>query len=132
MFIRTFKVVPLSPRTGILQWVENTIPLGSYLVPAHLKYYPNDIKPGDGRKKILQEHARVDSTNESKNSLLLSLYKKVHPVFRYFFFENFSDPQQWFDKRLCYTRSVASSSIIGYVVGLGDRHAQNILIDKKV
>lgn len=36
----------------------------------------------------------------------------------------------WFVKRLNYTRSVATSSIVGYVVGLGDRHVQNILLDK--
>jgi len=28
-----------------------------------------------------------------------------------------------------YTRSVAVSSIVGYIVGLGDRHVQNILVD---
>lgn len=30
--IRTYKVVPLSPVTGILEWVENTTPLSDYLV----------------------------------------------------------------------------------------------------
>lgn len=27
--------------------------------------------------------------------------------------------------------SVATSSMVGYILGLGDRHLQNILIDKK-
>lgn len=55
--------------------------------------------------------------------------------------ENFPNPAEWFEKRLTYTRSVASNSIVGisavvrtsplgYIVGLGDRHSQNILIDK--
>lgn len=30
--IRTYKVVPLSPGAGLLQWVENTIPIGEYLI----------------------------------------------------------------------------------------------------
>jgi serine-protein kinase ATM len=30
--VRTYKVVPLSPRSGVLEWVQNTIPLGDYLV----------------------------------------------------------------------------------------------------
>ena len=51
------------------------------------------------------------------------------PVFRHFFFEKFPTPAVWFEKRLSYTRSAAASSIGGYVVGLGDRHLQNILID---
>ena len=37
----------------------------------------------------------------------------------------------WFLRRRCYTESVAVSSIVGYIVGLGDRHVQNLLIDCK-
>ena len=32
-------------------------------------------------------------------------------------------------RRLAYTRSVAVNSIIGYILGIGDRHAQNVLVD---
>lgn len=39
-------------------------------------------------------------------------------------------PQVWFEKRLAYTRSVAASSMVGYILGLGDRHLMNILIDE--
>lgn len=45
--IRTYKVIPLTPRDGLLEWVEQTIPLATYLLgsnravrvpdgPAHL------------------------------------------------------------------------------------------------
>jgi len=30
--IRTYKVIPLTPRDGLLEWVEQTIPLASYLL----------------------------------------------------------------------------------------------------
>jgi phosphatidylinositol kinase/protein kinase (PI-3 family) len=29
--IRTYKVIPLSPQTGLLEWIENTIPIGDFL-----------------------------------------------------------------------------------------------------
>lgn len=45
--------------------------------------------------------------------------------------ENFKTPSLWYEKRLNYTRSVATASIVGYIVGLGDRHVQNLLIDSK-
>lgn len=48
---------------------------------------------------------------------------------RRFFTEFFSSPSDWFERRLAYTRSVAASSIVGYVLGLGDRHPHNILIN---
>jgi ataxia telangiectasia mutated family protein len=31
--------------------------------------------------------------------------------------------------RLAYARSVATTSIVGHVLGLGDRHVSNILLD---
>lgn len=37
--------------------------------------------------------------------------KNFRPVFRYFCMERFLDPAVWMEKRLAYTRSVATSSI---------------------
>lgn len=34
-----------------------------------------------------------------------------------------------YQKRVAYARSVAASSMAGYVIGLGDRHCNNILVD---
>lgn len=54
-----------------------------------------------------------------------------HPVLRHFFTEKHRDPMAWFTMRLNYTRSVAVTSIIGWILGVGDRHCSNILIDQK-
>ncbi|OUM66587.1 hypothetical protein PIROE2DRAFT_6109 [Piromyces sp. E2] len=35
--IRTYHIIPLSPRSGIIEWVQNTIPFGTYLTEAHPK-----------------------------------------------------------------------------------------------
>ena len=59
-----------------------------------------------------------------------NITEEVKPVFRFFFYEQHKDPIGWFNMRLNYSRSAASSSIIGHVLGLGDRHVSNILIDK--
>lgn len=50
-------------------------------------------------------------------------------MFHKFFITNFSEPSSWFEARLRYTRSLAVMSMVGYVVGLGDRHGENILLD---
>lgn len=57
--------------------------------------------------------------------------RKFQPVMRYWFTENFTDPDDWFARRLAYTRSTAAISMLGHVLGLGDRHGQNILLDEK-
>lgn len=35
----------------------------------------------------------------------------------------------WFEAKKTYTKGVAASSIVGYILGLGDRHLNNILLD---
>lgn len=56
--IRTYVVVPLSQRSGILEWCENTMPLNEYLVGcgnkkgAHARYHPKDKPVADCRKKL--------------------------------------------------------------------------------
>ncbi|KAB7505469.1 Serine-protein kinase ATM [Armadillidium nasatum] len=81
--VKTYLVVPLSQKTGVIQWCDNTA-------------------------EILDKH---------------------HPVFRYFFYEQYPNPEKWFTHRRSYTCSVATTSIAGYILGLGDRHVQNLLID---
>ena len=75
------------------------------------------------------EHQRLGSTLQSKLDVYNEIQKQFKPVFRYFFFEKFKNPEMWFERRLAYARSVATTSIAGYVVGLGDRHVNNILVD---
>ncbi|KAH3729489.1 hypothetical protein DPMN_055461, partial [Dreissena polymorpha] len=131
--IRKYKVIPLSQRSGLLEWCEGTQPIGEYLIGsatsgsqgAHARYRPLDLQPMDCRK-----HMTTASTPEGKLKAYLQICAKFQPVFRHFFLENFPDPPVWFQRRLGYTRSVATNSIVGYILGLGDRHPQNILIDK--
>ena len=61
--------------------------------------------------------------------LFKNIRRKFRPVLRHFFTEYHKMPQSWFEMRLNYSRSVAVTSIIGHVLGLGDRHISNILLD---
>lgn len=36
----------------------------------------------------------------------------------------------WFDRRTNYTRSLAVMSMVGHVLGLGDRHPSNLMLDR--
>lgn len=54
---------------------------------------------------------------------------RYRPCFHRWFLETFADPTSWFEARTLFTRSAAVWSAVGHVVGLGDRHGENILID---
>jgi ataxia telangiectasia mutated family protein len=126
--IRTYKVLPLTQNAGIIEFVKNTIPLHEYSLPAHQRYFPKDYKPNRCRKEI--SDAQTKSLSQR-----LQAYRNVannfHPVLRFFLMEHFLNPDDWFARRLAYSRSTAAISILGYVLGLGDRHGHNILLDEQ-
>ena len=39
--------------------------------------------------------------------------------------------EAWLERRTAYMRSLATSSIAGYILGLGDRHPSNLLMDRR-
>ena len=124
--IRTYKVVPLLANAGIIEFVQGTMSLQDYLFPAHSKYFPKDFSKNRARTVI------SDASGKSASAKLAAYQQVVanfHPVMRFFFMEYFPDPDEWFYKRLSYTRSVAAMSMLGHVLGVGDRHTQNILLD---
>ena len=50
------------------------------------------------------------------------------PVFHEWFLDTFSTPQEWLVARNRYMSSLAVTSIIGNIIGLGDRHGDNLTI----
>ncbi|XP_052731781.1 serine/threonine-protein kinase ATM isoform X2 [Vigna angularis] len=126
--VRTYKVVPFTPSAGVLEWVNGTLPLGEYLIGsmrnggAHGRYGMGDWSFLKCREHMANERDKRKAFQEVCNNF--------RPVMHYFFLERFLQPAEWFEKRLAYSRSVAASSMVGYIVGLGDRHSMNILIDQ--
>ncbi|KAI6655925.1 Serine-protein kinase ATM [Oopsacas minuta] len=127
--IRTYKIVPLSQDSGLISFCEGTISLSEYLVQkngAHQRYYPNTPTSSDCEGLMY-------SARKHSNQHCLTSFRKVcqifHPVFRFFFFEMFTDSTTWFQRKMQYTRSVAVTSMAGYIFGVGDRHTENIRIN---
>ncbi|KAM3751704.1 hypothetical protein ACB098_04G130100 [Castanea mollissima] len=126
--VRTYKVVPFTPSAGVLEWVDGTLPLAEYLIGSTRNGGAHD-RYGLGDWSFLR--CREHMTNEKdKRKAFHAVSENFRPVMHYFFLERFLQPADWFEKRLAYTRSVAASSMVGYIVGLGDRHSNNILIDQ--
>ncbi|KAH9073154.1 hypothetical protein Ae201684P_014971 [Aphanomyces euteiches] len=124
--IKTYKVTPLDTVAGVLEWVDNTMPMGGYLngkpFDAHMRYHPHEWKHSQCRSHLQRA---VD-----KYRAYMEIQSNFSPVFHHFFLEKYPDPATWYSRREAYTRSVAVTSIVGHILGIGDRHSQNILIDE--
>lgn len=128
--VRTYKIVPLSQRSGVLEWCRNTRPIADILVGAnrqggvHAKYFPHQQSWAECRASYLDHVGR-----STAGANFASILANFSPAFRFFFLEKFSSPGEYYTARSAYTKSVAATSMVGYILGLGDRHINNILVD---
>ncbi len=51
------------------------------------------------------------------------------PRLHRWFLAGWGEPATWHAARLAFARTAAVWSMVGHVVGLGDRHGENILLD---
>ena len=79
------------------------------------------------RTKLRSVEAESD---EVKVKMLNEILQHNRPVLRLQFYDSHKQASKWFEMRLNYTRSVAVTSIVGHVLGIGDRHLSNTLLDK--
>lgn len=125
--IHRYNVIPLSPNSGILEWVPN-----SETLHAVIKSYR------DMRKVLLNVEQHIMS-KMSKDYPLLTLLQKVE-VFEHALavtpgedLKNVMvlrspNAEVWLNHRTSYIRSLAVMSMVGYVLGLGDRHPCNLMV----
>lgn len=142
--LRTFAVTCLSEDTGLLEWVPNTASMRSLIS----KSYNPQAPPTSSRRRgnrlanfgdpLLRENFESKcqemffKNGDLKRAAVLfeKLCLKPNPPLLYWWFvHNFRDPQSWYEARTRFILSVAAWSAVGHVIGLGDRHSENILID---
>lgn len=73
--------------------------------------------------------SRQDSLARKRQVFLEQLIPKHPPVLAEWFRQTFPDAHFWYQARNAYVRTCAVMSMVGYILGLGDRHGENILFD---
>lgn len=127
--IQPYPAIPLSQQSGLLGWVPNSDTMHNLI-------------------KDYREHRRILLNIEHRIMLQmapdydnLSLMQKVEvfsyamdnttgkDLYRVLWLKSKSS-EAWLERRTTFTRSLATMSMVGYILGLGDRHPSNLLIDK--
>lgn len=103
--MRTYRVVPLTPAAGLLEWVPNTSPIMDYLVGkppeykgAHSRFHPKEPLHAEIRDEFR------NTAPKDKLQCFQDIYKRFTPVFHNYFLENYQNPVEWFSRRLAYSR----------------------------
>ncbi|KAJ2748090.1 hypothetical protein GGI19_006264, partial [Coemansia pectinata] len=123
LHIRTYAVVPLNEECGLIQWVDNTAGLRQII----MKLY----KARGVQMSVPQIKALLDKKSPGPAVVFTESLLPLFPsVFHEWFLQSFPDPPRWLESRTNFTRSAAVMSMVGYILGLGDRHCENILLDE--
>ncbi|KAJ6637162.1 Serine/threonine-protein kinase ATR [Pseudolycoriella hygida] len=123
--IRTYAVIPMNEECGLIEFIPGLEAFRG-IISGILKR-KNMVMPNREKNAAICE--KRDSL-EKKRSVFLNILLPNHPpVFREWFVEKFTTPHNWYQARSSYIRTTAVMSIVGYILGLGDRHGENILFD---
>jgi serine/threonine-protein kinase ATR len=79
--------------------------------------------------EVKETHERLKAT---PTTWMREILKKFPPVFHRWFLNRWKDrPAAWHGARTAFAHTAAVWSMVGHVVGLGDRHGENILLDQE-
>ena len=123
--LRRYAVTALTDDCAIIEWVSNVLPLRRICEDV---YGIHGLGLRTSAIKALKEKA-----DKGQMTPLVMLRDHVQPRFppmlHIWFQTQFPDASEWYRARGRYIRSCAAWSMVGHIVGLGDRHGENLLMD---
>ncbi|KRZ50776.1 Serine/threonine-protein kinase SMG1 [Trichinella nativa] len=140
---RSYAVTPLGQRAGLIQWVDNFVPL-------FLLYRKWQLRQGGKNvtrpSELFYEKLHTLLSNEglpvkhmrNRSKCPLPILRKVldrlieetpRTILSDAFWIKHVTSESWWKAQVNFARSMAVVAIIGYVIGLGDRHLDNLLVN---
>lgn len=130
--LRTYAVVCLNEECGLIEWVPRTQCLRNCIVESQRSSGMAGKLPPFREVRAAIEQMQAE--HEKDVAAMAREYKdaiasQYRPTLHHWFVTQYPEPTAWFEARTAFTRSAAVWSSVGHVIGLGDRHGENILVD---
>ncbi|RDX49678.1 atypical/PIKK/FRAP protein kinase [Lentinus brumalis] len=129
LHIRSLPIIPLAPNAGLIGWVKDTDTLHVLV---------RDYR--EAKKVLLNIEYRLmlQMAPDYENLILLQKIEVFEyglenttgqDLYRVLWLKSLNSGH-WLDRRATYTRSLAVNSMVGHILGLGDRHPSNIMMER--
>lgn len=102
---------------GLIEWIDHTETLRSIATRLYKRM-----------SLEIDMHKVRAIMSSDKMQGYLKLCQQYPTILYEFFHSNFLHATEWINGRRAFSQTMAQMSILGYIVGLGDRHAENILL----
>ncbi|KAH9990569.1 FAT-domain-containing protein [Russula vinacea] len=130
LHIQPFPVIPLGPHAGLLGWVHDSDTLHVLV---------RDYR--ESRKVLLNIEYRLmlQMAPDYENLMLLQKIEVFEyalenttgqDLYRVLWLKSINS-EHWLERRATFTRSLAVNSMVGHILGLGDRHPSNLMLERK-
>lgn len=128
--IRRYSAIPLSHNVGIVGWVPHCDTLHQLIREYREK---RKIFLNVEQRLMLQMAPDYDHLTviQKVEAFRYGLDKTTgQDLFKVLWLKSLNS-EVWLERRTNYTRSLAVMSMVGYILGLGDRHPSNLMLDRK-
>ena len=128
--IKRYPILALSNNTGVIGWLSDCDTLSS-LIKEYREV--NKIPKNLENNMVISKHKCYESATMLTK---LSIFKEVIDStagldLNKILWKTSKNSEDWVDRRTNYSRSLSVVSMAGYILGLGDRHPSNIMMEEK-
>ena len=128
--IKRYPILALSNNTGVIGWLSDCDTLSS-LIKEYREV--NKIPKNLENNMVFSKHKCYESATMLTK---LSIFKEVIDStagldLNKILWKTSKNSEDWVDRRTNYSRSLSVVSMAGYILGLGDRHPSNIMMEQK-
>lgn len=128
--IQRYAISPLSHNCGLVGWVPQTDTLHSLIRDYRQS---KKIQLNLEHREMLKiapdyDHLSVMQKIEVFTDALKNTTGKGNDLYEILWLKS-TNSEEWLERRTRFTRSLAVMSMVGYILGLGDRHPSNLMLD---
>uniref|UniRef100_A0A3Q3GYR5 DNA-dependent protein kinase catalytic subunit n=1 Tax=Labrus bergylta TaxID=56723 RepID=A0A3Q3GYR5_9LABR len=127
--LRTYQVIPISTRIGLIEWMENTCTLKEFLYNTLTKEEEKRTEGYSIHREWFKEYEETSKRNDTVNTFLKVLQHWPTDLLKRAFLKMCNGPEAFLSLRSHFISSHALLCISHWILGIGDRHLSNFMIN---